>query len=80
MSAYLPMHVGQSRWAVMAEIDQQEIELGAARERPAMSGLLALFYGLSLWSVWYWRGRPEPGDSMHMADLDFSDGDGGGFG
>lgn len=79
MSAYLPMQVGDANWAVMAELDQQEIEQGAARERPAMSGLLALFYGLSLWSVWYWRGRPEPGEGMQMAALDFSDGDGGGL-
>ena len=79
MSAYLPMQVGVATWAVMAEIDQEEIEVGAARERPALAGLLALFYGLSLWSVWYWRGRPEPDDNTQMAALDFSDGEGGGF-
>jgi len=81
MSVYLPIQVGDTSWAVMAEIDRAEINLGAARERPAMSGVLAFIYGLSLWSVWYWRGRQLPGDgSMQMAELDFPDGDGGGFG
>ena len=81
MSVYLPMQVGDTSWAVMAEIDRAEIGDGAARERPAMSGILAFIYGLSLWSVWYWRGRQLPGDSsMQVADLDLPDGDGGGFG
>jgi hypothetical protein len=66
--------------SLMAEIDRQEIEIGAARERLAMSGALLLFYGLSLWSVWYWRGRELTDDSSQLASLDFSDsGDGGGF-
>jgi len=81
MSVYLPIQVGDTSWAVMAEIDRAEIGVGAARERPAMSGILGFIYGLSLWSVWYWRGRQLPGDSsMQVADLDFPDGDGGGFG
>ena len=81
MSVYLPMQVGDTSWAVMAEIDRAEIGVGAARERPAMAGILSFIYGLSLWSVWYWRGRHLPGDSsMQVADLDFPDGDGGGFG
>ena len=81
MSVYLPIQVGDTSWAVMAEIDRAEIDVGAARERPAMSGILGFIYGLSLWSVWYWRGRQLPGDSsMQMADLDFPEGDGGGLG
>jgi methyl-accepting chemotaxis protein len=77
MSAYLPMAVADTQWAVMAEIDRDEIEEGAARERPAMSGALLLVYGLSLWSVWYWRGRQLPEEGGHLAGLDFGDGDGG---
>jgi methyl-accepting chemotaxis protein len=81
MSVFLPMQVGDTRWAVMAEIDRAEIDLGAARERPALSGVLLFVYGLSLWSVWYWRGRSLPGDGdMQMADFDFPDSDGGGLG
>jgi methyl-accepting chemotaxis protein len=80
LSVSLPMPVGDTRWAVMAEIDRQEIEMGAARERPAMSGALLFVYGLSLWSVWYWRGRELTDDSSQLASLDFPDsGDGGGF-
>jgi len=77
MSAYLPMAVADTQWAVMAEIDRDEIEEGAARERPAMSGALLLVYGLSLWSVWYWRGRQLPEEGSHLAGLGFGDGDGG---
>ena len=79
ISAYLPVTVGDTRWAIMAEIDQQEIAVGAARERPSLSGLLALFYGLSLWSVWYWRGRPGPEEGVQVAGLDFDEGSGSGF-
>ena len=80
LSAYLPMVVGDSRWAVMAEIDREEIVQGAARERPNFSGALLFVYGLSLWSVWYWRSRQLPGESEQMAMMDFSDaGDGGGL-
>jgi hypothetical protein len=62
----------------MAEVDQAEVQRGAARERPAMSGALLFAYGLSLWSVWYWRGRQLPEeDGGHYAGLeDFGDGGG----
>ncbi len=79
MSVYLPIQVGDTRWAIMAEIDRDEIEEGAARERPAMAGVLFFVYGLSLWSVWYWQGRQLPEDGVQLAGLDFPDGgDGGG--
>ena len=79
MSVYLPIQIGDSRWAVMAEIDRDEIEEGAARERPALAGVLFFVYGLSLWSVWYWRGRQLPQDGVQFTGLDFSEGgDGGG--
>jgi hypothetical protein len=77
MSVYLPMAVADTQWAVMAEIDRAEIEEGAARERPALSGVLLFVYGLSLWSVWYWRGRQLPEEGGHLAGLDFGEGDGG---
>jgi len=86
MSVYLPMQVGDTQWAVMAEIDREEIELGAAQERPAMSGVLSFVYALSLWSVWYWRSRQLDDDGGQLAGMDFADidaggdGDGGGFG
>jgi methyl-accepting chemotaxis protein len=80
MSVYLPMKVGGTQWAVMAEVDRQEIEELAAKERPAMAAPLLFLYGLSFWSVWYWRGRYLPEDGMPLADLDLPDaGDSAGF-
>ena len=77
MSAYMPLEVGSTRWALMAEIDRAEIEQGAARERPALSGILLFFYGLGLWSVWYWRGRTLPDEVAQYVPMDFGDGDAG---
>ena len=67
----------------MAEIDREEITTAAAAERPNITGILLFFYGLSLWTVWYWRGRHlSPGDSDYAGlelGLDASDfGDGAG--
>jgi methyl-accepting chemotaxis protein len=70
MSAFTSLPVGDTRWALMAEIDREEVVAGAAGERPALAGILALFYGLSLWSIWYWRGRelPDPaGDGIGLS-------------
>ena len=57
LSAYINMTVGETSWAVMTEVDRQEILESAARDRPNLTGILLFFYGLSIWSVWYWRGR-----------------------
>lgn len=79
LSAYLPLEVGKYRWAVLAEMDEAEVVQFAADERPSLSGALVLIYGLSLWSVWYWRGRRLPEDDFPgMSELDLPDGDGGG--
>lgn len=79
LSVSLPMEVGDTRWAVMAEIDRDEIGDIAARERPALTAPLLFLYGLSLWSVWYWRGRTLPEEGTQFAGLDFGDVDGGGM-
>jgi methyl-accepting chemotaxis protein len=80
MSVYLPMRVGDTRWAVMAEVDREEIEILAAQQRPALAAPLLFFYGLSLWSVWYWQGRNLPDNDKQLADLDFPEGgDSSGF-
>lgn len=62
LSAFVPVTVGNQRWAILAEIDSAEIRTGAAAERPALAGILSLFYGLSLWSIWYSRGRELPNE------------------
>ena len=43
-------------------------------------GALAFFYGLSLWSLWYWRSRQLPDQEVDGLALDFPDGEGGGIG
>ena len=78
LSAYASMDVAGTRWAVLAEIDRDEVVAIASEERPALSGILALIYGLSLWSIWYWRGARLPADDdATVADLDFGRADGG---
>ena len=74
MSVFIPLDIGEHRWAVMAEIDRDEVELGAARNRPSIAGALAFVYGLSLWSVWYWRNRRLPGEGEQGGGLEFADG------
>ena len=78
MSVFLPLPVGDTSWAIIAEVDRAEVQRGAARERPAMSGALLFIYGLSLWSVWYWRGRhlPQEGGGHYAGLEDFGDGGG----
>lgn len=80
LSAYMPLEIGKFRWAVMAEMDSAEVIDFAASERPALAGALALIYGLSLWTVWYWRGRrlPEQGSQADVAHLNLGEGDGSG--
>jgi methyl-accepting chemotaxis protein len=75
MSVGLPMTVDDVHWAVMAEIDRSEIEEWAAEQRPVISGPLLFIYGLSLWSVWYWRNRRLPDDDSlgGAASVDLGD-------
>jgi len=82
LSAYSPMEVGNTEWVVLAEMDLAEVAHWAARDRPSLAGALLSFYGLSLWTLWYWRGRHDPmrEDGDGLAGLDLSDPDGGGFG
>jgi methyl-accepting chemotaxis protein len=70
LSAYTNIGVGDTSWAVMAEIDRAEVRLGAAQERPNLTGILLFFYGLSLWSAWYWRGGQAPGTAPDYASMD----------
>lgn len=72
MSAYTSLAVGENTWAVVAEFDRQEIVESAATERPSLAGVLAFIYGLSLWSIWYWRGGRLDGaeGDGELADLE----------
>lgn len=73
LSAYSSVKVGDTSWAVLAEIDHQEVVADAAQLRPGMSGILMLFYGLSLWSIWYWRARDTHTASEPSAGIELSD-------
>jgi methyl-accepting chemotaxis protein len=77
LSAYTSTTIDQFQWAVMAEIDSDEILQMAADQRPAIGGIMLLFYGLSLWSVWYGRGADVSDSSAQFADLDFDGGSAG---
>lgn len=70
LSSYGSVDVGSSVWAVMAEIDKAEVIQGAATERPALAGVLVFFYALSLWTLWYWQGRPDGNPTHDLSQLD----------
>lgn len=71
LSAYSSIPVGETRWAVMAEMDKSEILEEATSKRPIIAGFMLFFYGLGVWSAWFIQ-RAQPGvDSGHgLADLD----------
>jgi methyl-accepting chemotaxis protein len=71
MSAYASIPVGSTRWVVLAEVNREEVISLAAQDRPQLAPALALIYGLSLWSIWYWRGRAAGGEESPMSQLDF---------
>jgi methyl-accepting chemotaxis protein len=80
ISVFVPLQVGDLTWAVMAEIDHAEVVASAAESRPALAVPLLLMYGLSLWSVWYWRAREWPTDTEQLSRMDFAESsDGGGL-
>ena len=70
LSAYTSVAVGETIWAVMAEIDRDEIAVSAAADRPNLSGILLFFFSLAVWSVWYWRGRSQSESESGFAHLD----------
>ena len=78
LTAYASMALDQTSWAVLGEIDRDEIAAMAAAERPALSGMLSFIFGLSVWTLWYWQGREltegaiEP-TSIVLDTSDFAD-------
>jgi len=78
LSAYSNITLDQTTWAVLAEIDRDEITAMAGAERPALSGILSFIFALSIWSIWYWQGRQlDDGvieqSSMALDTSDFAD-------
>lgn len=78
LSAYSSIPIGDTSWAVMAEIDKLEIYQQATSGQPLLAGLMLFLYSLGLWSTWFIRradGEYDPGSVL--ADLDLGmDGDG----
>ena len=74
LSAYTALDLDTTRWAVMAEIDQEEILRNATSDRPWLAGLMLLLYSLGVWSAWFLR-RSDFEAGPFTADFD---GDSGG--
>ncbi|MEH6609870.1 MAG: cache domain-containing protein [Halioglobus sp.] len=72
LSAYSAIDLGSTKWAVLAEIDRQEIISAAANERPEIATALTFLFGLSFWSIWYWRGRQLTELAVDLPPLDHS--------
>lgn len=63
LSAYSSLPVGNTTWAVMAEIDKSEILEKATSERPMIAGLMLFFYSLGIWSAWFLQRSESSGIS-----------------
>jgi hypothetical protein len=74
LSAYSRSQTDGFTWAVLAEIDREEILAMAADQRPAIGAIMLFLYALSLWSLWFTGRDGDDGTGM-LADLDFDGGD-----
>jgi methyl-accepting chemotaxis protein len=53
LSAFSSLPIGETHWAILAEIDRVEILAQATQERPMIAGFMLFFYSLGIWSVWF---------------------------
>lgn len=53
LSAFSRAQIDELQWAVLAEVDEDEVLRSVSRERSKLSGALALVYALILSSVWF---------------------------
>jgi methyl-accepting chemotaxis protein len=71
LSAYSSLPIGETNWAVMAEIDKAEILERVTSERPVIAGFMLFFYSLGIWSAWFiQRSEPAGTGGELLADLD----------
>ena len=69
LSAYDKLVFDNFHWAILAEIDQDEIFREAASSYSQLAGLMALLYALALGSLWLLRpGEPLADEPMSLAD------------
>lgn len=71
LSAYTALDLDTHRWAIMAEMDRQEILQWSARNAPGFGGLVLFFYVLGLGSVWVLSNAPDEKHADHRVDMDF---------
>jgi methyl-accepting chemotaxis protein len=73
LSAFSSIPIGETHWAILAEIDRAEILQQATQERPMIAGFMLFFYSLGIWSAWFMR-RSESdgtgGDVLSDLELD----------
>ena len=65
LSAYTSLNFNGIRWAVLAEIDKEEVLQHMTGRRPAILGLTGLLYALAMWSLWLIR----PGDWQDQGSI-----------
>ncbi|MEH6607155.1 MAG: cache domain-containing protein [Pseudomonadales bacterium] len=77
LSAYDSLEVNGKRWAVMAEIDKQEVMAQLASRRPGIMAFASFLYALAMFSLWF----VSPGDWSQRGSIasissgsDFGDG------
>lgn len=71
LSAFNSIDIDHFRWAVMAEIDEDEVLHTIANRRPMIAGLMLGLYSLAMWSIWYIRpGDWGEGEGLAALDLD----------
>ncbi len=81
LSAYDRIVIDDIPWAVMAEMDEEEVARKVSGSRPIVSSILIFLYGLGVWSLWYGTSGPSGAEVTGHGFLDgeagFFDGDAG---
>jgi methyl-accepting chemotaxis protein len=75
LSAYAGTPVGDTTWAIMAEVDKAEILENATSDNPLLAGMMLFFYSLAAWSAWFVsRAEGSVDGPGLLADLDLDGG------
>jgi methyl-accepting chemotaxis protein len=64
LSAYDSESIGDFRWAVLAEIDRDEVLRDAAQRYPQIAGMMAFLYLLAMGSLWFLRSGDTVADDL----------------
>lgn len=69
LSAYDSEKIDAVRWAILAEIDRDEVLRNAAQLYPQIAGLMAFLYALAMASLWFLR-SPGTGADDYAGGID----------